>query len=185
MPNKLDTIKQEFEALVAKATAAGLKVSIENSPLMPLAMGNTEAKVSVWEKRKPTKAVRFRAPQLKLYRGSLSYTTLLKQLKQIKEFPIVERSICVNLDKLNDGRVLFGEMSKLFIGWPKHSGMIYHPVPNPRSKSKSSAKNIYEQTVNYWDGKYGDLRMELLDYMIQRVETKINEARIEQGFNPI
>ena len=185
MPNKLETIKQEFEALVAKATAAGLKVSIENSPLMPLAMGNTEAKVSVWEKRKPTKAVRFHAPQLKLYRGNLSYTTLLKQLKQIKEFPIVEKGICANLDNLNGGGVRFGEMNKLFIGWPKHSGRDFHPVPDPRSKSKNSAKNIYDRTLNLWDGKYGDLRMELLDYMIQKVETKINEARIEQGFNPI
>lgn len=128
---------------------------------------------------KPVKRVRFRAPRLALsYGKSLSYVKLLQQLKEIQANPNPRRGICDQISKKNR-YVMYLDLSALFSGWPHHSGNIDFPVPGTKSKS---AESRYKSSVNKWKGDYGELRKDLLAYMINKVETKIQEAKVKQGF---
>lgn len=54
--------------------------------------------------------------------------------------------------------------------WPKHSGEHEFPVPGfADDGSKCAAPDAYAYTKHKWCGKYGEARMELLEYLIGRV----------------
>lgn len=78
-----------------------------------------------------------------------------------------------------------GQMESLFMTWEKFSGSVYYPVPDPDNKIHGNkaeevlwAHNIYSRSVSgncIWEGAYGDLRIELLVHMINKLEEKIND----------
>lgn len=58
-------------------------------------------------------------------------------------------------------------------GWPKYSGNFWYPVPlgdlNPQTV-------FYKIELNdFWEGRYGSNRMELLDWLIEQLEKKLCE----------
>lgn len=57
-----------------------------------------------------------------------------------------------------------GLRGALFEAWPKFSGSIVYPVPGCGGRSGSWA---YNYAGDVWVGEYGDLRWELLDFMIE------------------
>ncbi len=83
------------------------------------------------------------------------------------------RAICVALEKLElDTFVpVADQLQPLFERWPKYSGMGGYPVPSPVSKFGAAEMYYYalEESL-MWTGEYGDLRRELLDFLLE--ETK-------------
>lgn len=59
----------------------------------------------------------------------------------------------------------------LFSGWPKHTGEVDYPVPDPDGDYTSGEK--YHSCWNMFEGEYGDLRIDLGNYFIERA----NELR--------
>lgn len=60
------------------------------------------------------------------------------------------------------------QMKKLWVDWPKYSGEIDYPVPSP--DPIDNAQSIFWGWKNKWTGEYGQLRYELLDYLIERTK---------------
>lgn len=65
--------------------------------------------------------------------------------------------------------VVIDHIQNLALTWEHHSGDLKYPVPYPVAVCPRFA---YEDTTDYWDKstEYGQLRYELLDYLIERVE---------------
>ncbi|ASD52153.1 hypothetical protein KNT64_gp201 [Pseudomonas phage PspYZU05] len=66
-------------------------------------------------------------------------------------------------------------MNELFTKWPKHSGNILFPVPPPHNNTIEESEHpmgAYEafSTCHLWEGEYGELRKELLDFCIGYLE---------------
>lgn len=56
--------------------------------------------------------------------------------------------------------------------WPKHSGDGCYPVPDPyEARYTFAARNRYESSnaEQRWSGPYGDLRRELLAFLIKEI----------------
>ena len=77
-------------------------------------------------------------------------------------------------------RAYMNTLSTLFSGWPKHSGNLAFPVPDP---DRDSANHVdYAADRKYfaaydnalmWYGEYGDMRRELLDYAIDALKKEL------------
>lgn len=120
---------------------------------------------------------------------------LLQGLKQLKtEVPAPHMGICDNVYHVMDD--LFGQSDCWVIPaedgveidvfmwiqetaqkWPKWSGDINYPVPVPTNMGLAELKagvhtpmDAYHHFHNVWEGAYGQLRMELLDFLIQELE---------------
>lgn len=82
----------------------------------------------------------------------------------------------------------------LYHSWPQFSGSSWYPIPMPDLDEDdyanyaedyisdndgddfdmmSRAQWIYEQVGNMWDGEYGALRMDCLDWMIETLEAAV------------
>ena len=81
--------------------------------------------------------------------------------------------ICSNVNRALYMLELYGvshnkELGKLFKTWPKYSGDPDYPVPCP--VNDFSAQEAYNLAGGMWDGKYGELRVQLLNHCIQELE---------------
>lgn len=99
----------------------------------------------------------------------------LKVVKLKVETGTVEsyHAICAAVDKLElDTFVPAADQLKpLFKRWPKYSGFEIYPVPSPDSARTSFEMFYYAQDKDaLWEGEYGALRMELLDFLIQETQ---------------
>jgi hypothetical protein len=56
--------------------------------------------------------------------------------------------------------------------WTKHSGNFDYPVPSPIVTL--NAVEAFE-SLDSWTGKYGQLRRELLDFLIETLEKEIHD----------
>lgn len=54
--------------------------------------------------------------------------------------------------------------------WHHFSGDDDYPVPDPHSTESAAAKAKFDTSKEMWVGEYGKLRLELLDWLIGRVE---------------
>ena len=120
---------------------------------------------------------------------------LLQGLKQLKaEVPAPHMGICDNIYSVMDQ--LFGQGDRWVIPakdgveiaifmwiqqvaqkWPKWSGDIDYPVPCPSGMGIEELRagvytpmDAYHYFHNLWQGAYGDLRRELLDFLINELE---------------
>jgi hypothetical protein len=55
----------------------------------------------------------------------------------------------------------------LFSGWEYHTGVLDFPVPDPRGIN--DPQDMYQGVINLYEGDYGALRLELAQYLIERV----------------
>lgn len=64
-------------------------------------------------------------------------------------------------------------MHKMFKMWPKFSGNIEYPIPGGRKAYTESYDN-----KTLWDksSEYGQLRWELLDFMIETLQTELAQV---------
>ena len=53
-------------------------------------------------------------------------------------------------------------------GWPKHSGDSVYPVPGVGGCTADAA---FRYALDKWTGEYGDLRRELLDWIVDHLMT--------------
>lgn len=112
--------------------------------------------------------------------------TLLSICLQIQRDPVTTTGICSNVS--NALRLIVWDLSEemqgtlqdefealltiFFETWPKFSGNIAFPVPDFRSDwdRYSRAGVIFWECYDYWSGEYGDLRKELLQFMIDSLK---------------
>lgn len=95
-------------------------------------------------------------------------TELLKALLKTKACPDKDYGICNNVPVYLD-RLLFS----LFKAWPKFSGTLSFPVPHPAEPFSAAAARAYYFAKDKWEGEYGALRMELLDFCITELEDQL------------
>ena len=66
----------------------------------------------------------------------------------------------------------------IFAKWEYYSGKYNFPVPDPARKQNAErehdAEAIYWNTPDRYIGEYGKLRMQLLDWLIEQFEAKLN-----------
>lgn len=107
---------------------------------------------------------------------------LLTLRQHLVDFDAGERSaadmgfgICHHLEtKLDvefDSYQLVGRFS---LGWPKHSGVVEYPVPSPDGLTPRYAyEHTCPTTGDAWTAAYGQLRRELLDFLIETVSAEL------------
>lgn len=95
-------------------------------------------------------------------------TELLKSLLRTKACPYQEFGICGSVPMYFDRH---GLLFSLFKAWPKFSGNWLYPVPHPTEPF--DAAGAYYAAENKWEGEYGALRMELLDFCITELEDQL------------
>lgn len=108
---------------------------------------------------------------------------LLKELRSDVESGCQEKSegICGNIYSkvYNNENVNYGKLSVILIHyfekWPEFSGNVSYPVPDPNSSTENreyEANLIFDKSSDdeLWEGEYGKLRLELLDFIIAEME---------------
>jgi hypothetical protein len=93
----------------------------------------------------------------------------LKNCKQYKSL-----GICYYAGTGTDVRYI-GLLEQYFVKWPKFSGSVGYPVPDPSGRELPG--NKFYQAINtekMWTGEYGDLRRELLDCLIVEITKDLN-----------
>lgn len=103
-------------------------------------------------------------------------TELLKALLKTKACPDKDRGICNSVPVYFDSVPVYFDRNgpllfSLFKAWPKFSGTLNFPVPHPTEPF--SAASAYYAAENKWEGEYGALRMELLDFCITELEDQL------------
>ncbi|QOI69505.1 hypothetical protein XaavBphi31_08 [Xanthomonas phage Xaa_vB_phi31] len=74
----------------------------------------------------------------------------------------------------------------LYRQWPEFSGSTFYPIPMPESYEDDywahvgdredpicQAEWIFDHMENMWDGEYGSLRMDCLDWIIHTLEEAV------------
>ena len=106
---------------------------------------------------------------------------LLEALKHLKGDSQKCGGICANVEDYiyseykedpSDVAKTIGEMAQK---WPKWSGSLNYPVPVPEKLVKSNVHTSYWAFgfLPKWQGEYGQLRMELLDFLIEELENEL------------
>ena len=115
-------------------------------------------------------------------------------LEKLKEFLSIIQSIksgiidietglgiCTNV-VYNSMDILYEDVREIFKElridqWEHFSGCYEFPIPS--TNKKLSNEDLYEATENLWDRrtKYGRLRWDLLDYLINQAEAKLNASQ--------
>lgn len=63
--------------------------------------------------------------------------------------------------------------------WPEYSGRRLFPVPPTRGdKNSDRAIDAFMANRNLWVGEYGALRLELLEFVLERLNKKIIEEKV-------
>lgn len=108
----------------------------------------------------------------------------LNILRRIRDEPALRTSnkgICPIVQELMEKEGMqpnsFGSVQRMlkdtFKEWDKFSGDELYPVPNPRHKN-STPYNAYRKCYDMWQGPYGELRKELLEFTIAYLERRID-----------
>lgn len=66
--------------------------------------------------------------------------------------------------------------NRLFAEWPKFSGAISHPVPGVRNLDPWESFSRLPR----WSGEYGELRKDLLDFMISKLDYELNTSWLDK-----
>ena len=104
-------------------------------------------------------------------------SAVLEALIKVKgvEIEDVQFGICANTRYIvDDGSyVAYNVIEYLSPKWPKYSGDIAYPVPSPNGKE--TPMYAYNYSDNLWTGEYGQLRYELLDFLIEELNKAVEE----------
>jgi len=84
----------------------------------------------------------------------------------------IEDGICDNACKTRSLDEL-AILEKLFSKWPKFSGSTGFPVDNPY-KNNLSKQKLYFSTTSKWTGRYGRLRIQLLNHCIRELKKEMS-----------
>lgn len=105
--------------------------------------------------------------------AAISMLACLKKLRD--EGPVsLQEGICENVRCV--GASSISPMPSLWVHWPKYSGHVAYPVPAPPDKDQRVwLSGSYYMAVNagggdMWAGEYGELRKELLNWLIDTIE---------------
>lgn len=112
---------------------------------------------------------------------------LLTMLQAIRDDPLLrshELGICGGVDLYCCGKGwIFDstdglELKHLMSLWPKFSGKAFYPVPS--MTEGRDACDEFQNCMNCWSREtaYGQLRWELLEFCIQRLEDHIYEDKV-------
>lgn len=69
--------------------------------------------------------------------------------------------ICFNVSELSGAS--YRVLEEVFVGWPKHSGDLCYPI-RPDDNESATWR---------WEGEQRELRLELIDYCIDKLEGKL------------
>lgn len=107
---------------------------------------------------------------------------LLQALKDTLENPEPHSAICSNVwgrlfkfPQYQGGIAAEVEnsLNPLFERWPKFSGDSRYPVPSPKGcPPKDEFSRVAVSSDNFWEGEYGALRWELLEFCIDQLENE-------------
>lgn len=106
---------------------------------------------------------------------------LLEALKDLKNQQGKDGGICANVegylhDKYRDDAFHAAEViAEMAQKWPKWSGSLTYPVPCPENLVTSAHHTSYWAFgfLPKWEGAYGALRLELLDFLIEELENEL------------
>ena len=112
---------------------------------------------------------------------------LLKALKVVRDTPAFqfpELGICAGVEMYYNGQgFIFDsadgqELKHLMSLWPKFSGKAFYPVPS--MTEGMDACDEFQNCMNCWSREtaYGQLRWELLEFCIQRLEDRIYKDKV-------
>ena len=105
---------------------------------------------------------------------------LLQALKDTLENPEPNLAICSNVRyrlfrfpqyKWGIAAEVENSLGLLFERWPKFSGDSRYPVPSPKGwPPEDEFSRAAVSSDNFWEGEYGALRKELLQFCIGQLE---------------
>ncbi len=106
---------------------------------------------------------------------------ILNAVHSDEDYRQPDMGICAGVDRYcEDHNWIFDSMDGLELRhlmslWPKFSGRTFHPVPS--TDPDRDSRDMYMDCDDCWnkDTEYGQLRWELLEFCIQRLEDRIYE----------
>lgn len=122
----------------------------------------------------------------------LDAMTILRDMVLEPDMPGINRrfGICMNArlilnakrnaDWWDDAKGSYAYMTDVFQGWSKHSGHATQPIPvlDPNDRENGAVITADEQGNKSWDawgGGYKDLRLDLIDYSIEKIKERIRD----------
>lgn len=102
--------------------------------------------------------------------------SVLEALYAVREHvPNREYGLCMNLELANPAvlgirAVCHAWLVAGFRCWPHFSGNYLYPVPHPLEAAYG-----FRHTVDMWAGEYGELRKDLMRFLIQLAERQLTE----------
>lgn len=98
--------------------------------------------------------------------------TMLAALYRVKFSAFKQHGICGELGLYYRGNAseFREELWRLFALWPKFSSNLAYPIPGA-----GAAYLTAKACRTMWSGPYGDLRKELLNFMIEQLEKELAE----------
>lgn len=109
------------------------------------------------------------------------YAVLVRALQYVKANPMPDEGICtgIQLGGLVSGGTArdlwFKVKRELFMSWPLFSGDPVYPVPG-----YPNPETAYEECRDFWEGEYGDMRRDLLDFLITECAARANDPTLTE-----
>lgn len=89
----------------------------------------------------------------------------------------VTRGICSNVSDAID--VPSNKYARHYKTWSKYSGNEYFPIPHPFNSNIDSCRFYFDASYPRWQGKSKELRLELIDFIIEEVTKELEQAKLE------
>jgi len=94
---------------------------------------------------------------------------LLTRLKKLREKRPRNHHKNVGICAHVLGDLSINILAKLWLDWEHYSGREYYPIPSTNKKIKSPPE-YYSKTKDLWRGKQLELRMDLINHLIKKIE---------------
>lgn len=87
----------------------------------------------------------------------------------------IDAGICDNVVNLLEDnghhyRTIYDLIGSISSNWERFSGNTEYPVP---AVTKTTPREEFDKSVGMWSGEYGELRHELLDFLIEELTKKV------------
>ena len=103
----------------------------------------------------------------------LQTLNILRRIRDDEKLQDASLGICPIVQRIMEPNSVQKMLKEIFREWDKFSGDELYPVPSPRHKN-STPYNAYRKCYDMWQGPYGELRRDLLNFTIAHLEKRLD-----------
>lgn len=89
----------------------------------------------------------------------------------------ISKYMTLTLETWDNHDLIYNTLRDMMVEWPDGTGCRSFPVPDPNDNDFNASSVVFLSTDDYWSGPYGELRLKLLDWLIDKVETSLTDLK--------